>query len=139
VVDKLFVATKAFIKYQGKVLILKESEKYGDGTNAGKFDLVGGRIKPGEHFATSLKREVKEETGLEITIKEPFFVSEWRPQVNGEDWQIVGIFFRCEANNDKVVLSDDHNEHIWIDPKDYNDYSLIDNLVPAFQEYLKTQ
>lgn len=136
-VDKLFVATKALIEYQGKVLLLKESDKYDDGTNVGKFDLVGGRVKPGEHFAAGLKREVKEETGLEIIIKQPFFVSEWRPQVKGKNWQIVGIFFHCQASDDEVVLSNDHNEHVWIDPKDYDNYKLLDNLIPVFQEYLK--
>ncbi|MBU1037368.1 hypothetical protein KKF32_05110 [Patescibacteria group bacterium] len=43
---KLFVATKAFIVHQGKVLILKESPKYQDGANIGKYDVAGGRIKP---------------------------------------------------------------------------------------------
>lgn len=35
-VDKLFVATKAFIVHKNKVLLLKESSKYDDGTNSGK-------------------------------------------------------------------------------------------------------
>jgi len=32
-VAKLFVATKAFIKHQEKILILRESGKYQDGSN----------------------------------------------------------------------------------------------------------
>lgn len=65
---KLFVATKAFIVKDGKVLILRESQKYEDGTNAAHFDLPGGRLAPGEHFAEALAREVKEETGLSVTL-----------------------------------------------------------------------
>jgi len=63
---KLFVATKAFIVYNNKVLILRESIKYQEGTNHGKYDVVGGRVKPGQRFDESLLREIKEETGLEI-------------------------------------------------------------------------
>lgn len=133
---KLFVATKAFIKYQNKVLIIRESTKYQDGTNADKFDVPGGRIKPGQKFDESLRREVKEETGLDIKIGQPFFVNEWWPNVKGEQWQIIGVFFECESNTDQVKLSDDHEEFAWIDPQDYKNYDLIENLHPAFENYL---
>lgn len=135
-VDKLFVATKAFVVHKGKLLLLKESSKYSDGSNAGKFDVVGGRVKPGERFDESLLREVREETGLDIKIGRPFFINEWRPIVRGEQWQIVGMFFECFADSDKVMLSEDHEEFIWIDPNEYMRYNLIDNLVSAFGSYL---
>ena len=70
---KLFVATKAFIVYNNKVLILRESIKYQEGTNHGKYDVVGGRVKPGQRFDESLLREIKEETGLAVKISQPFF------------------------------------------------------------------
>ena len=133
---KLFTATKAFIVYSGNVLLLKESTKYIDGANAGRFDVVGGRVKPGQRFDESLMREIQEETGLSVKIGRPFFVNEWRPVVRWEQWQIVGTFFECVASSDKVVLSDDHSEYVWIDPKEYQKYNIIDNLIPAFASYL---
>lgn len=132
---KLFVATKAFIRFGGKVLILRESSKYIDGTNVTKYDVVGGRIQPGQRFDESLLREIDEETKLKVTLGKPFFVNEWRPVVKGEQWQIVGTFFVCEATSAKVVLSDDHDSFEWIDPNDYKNYNLIENLVPAFETY----
>lgn len=133
---RLFVAAKAFVVYQGKILILQESGQYQDGTNVGKYDVVGGRVKPGERFDDGLLREIKEETGLDVTIGRPFFVNEWRPVVRDEPWQIVGIFFACEATTDQVQLSEDHAAYQWIDPADYTQYPLIENLLPAFAEYL---
>jgi len=134
---KLFVATKAFIIFQGKVLIVRESGSYKDSTNTGKFDIVGGRLEPGEHFKDCLLREIKEETGLEVTVGKPFFVNEWRPTKNGESWQIVGIFFECFAMTNTVTLSTDHDAYEWIDPKDYALYQVIENLHPAFKAYLE--
>jgi len=136
-VDKIFVATKAFIKHDGKILLLKESSKYEDGTNEGKFDVVGGRVEAGERFDTSLLREIKEETGLSVRIGKVFFVDEWRPKVRDEEWQIVGIYFECFSDSDSVQLSKDHSEHIWIDPKEYKNYDIFDGLDPTFEEYLK--
>ena len=134
---KQFTATKAFIFHNKKVLILKESTKYQDGANAGKFDVPGGRVNPGQRFDESLKREIKKETGLEITIVKPFFVNEWRPVVKNEQWQIVGIYFECSTDSNKVKLSEDHDEYQWINPQDYQKYDLIENLTTVFENYSK--
>ena len=135
-VTKLFAATKAFIYYKGKILVLRESSKYSDGTNSGRYDVVGGRIEPGQKFDKSLLREIKEETGLSVKLGRPFYVGEWKPKVRGEQWQIVGTFFECFTRTNKVRLSEDHDEYLWIKPKEYKKYKLIDNLKPAFKSYL---
>lgn len=133
---KMFVATKAFVQFNGKILLLRESGKYVDGANVGRYDIVGGRVEPGQRFDESLRREVQEETGLVIEIGKPFFVGEWRPVVREEQWQIVGIYFSCQANSDQVILSQDHDKYIWIDAKDYQKYNLIPNIVPVFEAFL---
>lgn len=132
----IFAATKAFIVHNGKVLLLRESGKYVDGTNVGRYDVVGGRVQPGERFDEGLRREIKEETGLDVTIGRPFFVNEWRPVVKGEQWQIIGTFFVCTTDTDTILLSEDHDKYVWIDPKEFKQYSIIENLNPAFESYL---
>jgi 8-oxo-dGTP diphosphatase len=133
---KIFTATKAFINFNGKILILRESNKYQDGANSGVYDLPGGRVKPGQRFDESLLREIKEETGLTVKIGRPFSVNEWRPIVREEQWQVIGTFFECFADTDKIVLSEDHDDFLWLDPKDYKKYNLISTNIPAFEDYL---
>lgn len=132
---KLFIATKALIFNKGKILLIRESGNYKDGTNAGKYDLIGGRLIPGQRFDESLKREVREETGLEITMEKPFHVSEWWPQVNGEQLQIVGIFFKCTSDSDRVVLSEDHDSYLWIEPRQYKEFSMTNGARSALDAY----
>jgi 8-oxo-dGTP diphosphatase len=134
---KIFVALKAFIVFKGKVLIIRESLQYKDGVNAGRYDVVGGRVKPGQRFDESLIREIKEETGLSVKIGKPFCVNEWRPVVKGEPWQVVGTFFECFAKTDKVVLSKDHDDYRWIDPRCFRQYMIIKTNTPAFKSYIK--
>lgn len=136
---KQFVATKAFIVHEGKVLVLRESKKYEDGSNEGKYDVVGGRVEPGQHFLDSLQREVKEETGLEVNIGRPFFVNEWRPIKSGEEWQIIGVFFVCTPKFTTVKLSEDHDDYKWIDPKNYQQEGIIPNLAKAFESFVNLQ
>lgn len=134
---KLFIATKALIEYEGKILIVREAGSYADGTNAGRYDVPGGRLEPGQPFDESLQREIHEETGLEVRLGRPFYVGEWRPVVRGEEWQIVGVFFVCQALNDRVELGKDHDMYEWIDPEAHEQYGLIENLYPVFAAYLK--
>jgi len=133
---KIFVATKSFINHQGKILILREAKTYADGSNIGKYHIPGGRIKPGQSWQESLLREIKEESGLEVEISKPFFVNEWRPIVREEPWQIVGIFFECFSKSSEIILSEEHDDFLWIDPKDYKNYNLIQDLYPVFEAYL---
>ncbi len=70
---RVFTATKAFINFNGKILILREAITYEDASNVGKYHIPGGRIKPGQNWKESLQREIREESGLEIKIGKPFF------------------------------------------------------------------
>lgn len=133
---KLFVATKAFVVHEGKMLLLRESGSYQDGTNAGRYDVPGGRLKPGERFDEALRREVLEETGLHVEIGRAVGVNEWRPVVREEPWQIVGIFFECRALSHEVVLSEDHDAYEWVTPSDYKKFSVIGSIVPVLESYL---
>lgn len=133
---KLFIATKALIVRDGKVLVVRESGQYKDGTNAGRFDVIGGRMEPGQSFEDNLRREVREETGLKVVVGRPFFVNEAYPVVRGEQWQVVRIFFECEAPEGEVKLSEDHDAFAWIDPQSYKEAGLIENLFLVFETYL---
>lgn len=132
---KLFIATKAFVQHDGKILIIRESKAYAEGTNSGSFDIIGGRLTPGEKPLEALAREVKEETGLDVEIGKPFFVSEWRPVIKGEPCQIIGIFFECFAYSENIQLSEDHLEYKWIDPTQHTAEQLIPTLHSVFDMY----
>lgn len=132
---KLFLAMKSFIVKDGKVLILRESTRYGEGTQTGNYDVPGGRLKPGEEWSAGLKREVFEETGLQVKEGKPIAVSEWRPVVKGEQWQIVAVFFECFVESGSLKLSQDHDAYLWIDPKDYLNYPMPPKNIPAFEAY----
>jgi 8-oxo-dGTP diphosphatase len=134
---KLFVALRAFVvNGKGQVLIVRESGDYEDGTNNGKWDVVGGRLDPGEQWQQGLLREAKEETGLDVEVGQPFYVDEWRPVVRDEQWHIVGTFFVCKALGDEVTLSQDHDKFEWIDPKNYELFNLMGVLPGAFDSFL---
>jgi len=129
------VATKAFISYKGKIIIVKESGDHPSNTQVDKYDIPGGRMNPIETLHQSLTREVREEVGLEIGIKGSFFANEAFTEFKDQTWHIVRIFFNCDAKTNSVNLSPEHYEYKWINPKEYKKFNIIKNLYPAFEKY----
>ncbi|HVQ44031.1 MAG TPA: NUDIX domain-containing protein [Candidatus Saccharimonadia bacterium] len=122
----LKVAAKAVIlDPAGQVLILREGPAGDGNTNVGRYQLPGGKLEPGEAFADGLAREIKEETGLTVEVIRPLHVGEWRPHVHGQTLQIVGIFMLCRTEVTDITLSDEHDDHQWIDPAQRHHYDLM--------------
>ena len=111
------VAMKAIIVNDGKILLLRESAKHDTNTKAGKYQFPGGRIDPGEPFAEGLRREVKEETGMEVEIGEPFYIGEWFPVIKGVPHHIVAVFLVCKPSTTEVVISEEHDAYEWVGPE----------------------
>lgn len=135
----LRVAAKAIIvNDEGQVLILREASTYKDGTNVGKYHVPGGRIETGERFMDALHREVQEETGLSVEPLYPVHVDEWHPIIRGEQQQIIGVFLLCKAKAGEVRVSDEHDEFVWVDPKEaIDEYELLPAERNAIDNYLK--
>jgi 8-oxo-dGTP diphosphatase len=86
--------SKIMILRSGRVLLLRSKE-------LNKFHFPGGHIKAHETFTTGLMREVKEETGLNISsckivAKKPNFCL-------FKGWVYAG----------NVKLSHEHNDYVW--------------------------
>ncbi|MCM1232765.1 MAG: NUDIX hydrolase [Ruminococcus flavefaciens] len=69
-----------------------------------------GRVHQGEKIEAALIREVMEETGLNCEILMP--VSVWEGKHDGED--IISITFVCSAVSNKITLSDEHSDFMWV-------------------------
>ncbi|MBP7766979.1 NUDIX domain-containing protein [Candidatus Saccharibacteria bacterium] len=109
----------------GRILILREAdESYSEGTNAGKWQLPGGRIQLGEKWEDGLIREMEEETGLaDIEVVRPVAVGEWRPTIKGIRTQIIAVFHLCYYKSGKIKLSEEHDQFSWIDESDLEKYN----------------
>jgi len=132
---KHFIATKAFLNRNGKVLLLRESNKYQDGNHLAQYDVPGGRIESGEELLSALKREVFEESSLGFVAPKTFFEDVVHVPRGNETWEIRRIYYACDANCGEVVLSNDHDDYQWINPKEYSQINIISNLKEVFEAY----
>jgi nucleoside triphosphatase len=89
------------------------------GVFPGEWGFPGGGIMPGERMEDALRREVREELGIEITnIKPAFFKDATYPKLlpNGETQLTYMIFlvFHCQAVGGDIRLNEEFTEYRWL-------------------------
>jgi len=132
---KLFVGAKGIVHHQGKVLLVRESKVYQDGSKAGKWDFVGGRINSDEKVRDGLIREIKEESGLDVVSGQLVGVFDGFPEIHEETCHVVRIYFICESKSSQVTLSADHDAYDWVDPDTIGNKILVDDIAEMLFEF----
>lgn len=125
--ENFAIAVKAFIVNDGKLLIVRRRDT--DVHKPGIWEIPGGRLAPAEDPFEGLKREVREETGLDVTILNPLRVHHF---TRDDGQKITMLTFLCKPATADAIISEEHTQHEWIE---------IDNmqskLYPAFHEDVK--
>lgn len=126
-----YLAVKGIIRRSdGKILVLKRSNK--DDHKPGVWETVGGGMDRQETPQEALMREIQEETGLTVRVKEPFNVFTFKKDT-GEFK--VGITFLCEYFDGEVALSSEHSEYRWIEPKEFSEMESVSSLHEEIARY----
>jgi len=102
------VALKAIIMQNGRVLIIQRSGD--DDIGAGTWEFVGGKLEFGEELEPSLKREIFEEVGLDVSVDKLLYATTFKTH---EYRQIVILSYLCTALDDKISLSAEHQNYLW--------------------------
>lgn len=89
-----YVAADALIERNGKYLMVEEGKDHVHG----KWNIPGGGVEHGEDPVEAAKREVKEETGLEVEIEELINVFEGEDDKDGHP--VVVFVFRASAETE---------------------------------------
>jgi 8-oxo-dGTP diphosphatase len=110
--------TAAVIEEGGRVLVARR--KRGDRFE-GRWEFPGGKVEPGETPEESLKRELREEMGIDVAVGERLCVCPFRA---GEAIMEL-LVYRTRIVNGKIVCHD-HEEVRWIEPGELGRYDLTD-------------
>jgi len=96
-------SVEAVIVINGSLLLLKRKNN----PAAGQWWFIGGRIHKGESFEETMRREVKEETGLEIESYR-FIKAYSRVFPQRHD---ITIAYLCKCKEGKIRLNSEHSEY----------------------------
>lgn len=106
--NEVKVAVKGVLVKEDKMLVVQRS--YKDQTGAGTWENVGGTMEFGETFEQALVREFKEEVGLSVEVERLLYAVTF---LTSPSRQIILLTFLCRANDETVVLSDEHEAYLW--------------------------
>lgn len=103
-------------KLTGKILcLLRDKVRY----QKGEWELMYGRIDQYEELFEALRREVKEEIGLEkLEIRRLLRVWHFYRGDKKPETEIHGFTFHCKVDTQNIILSSEHSDYRWLDPKE---------------------
>jgi len=104
----------ALIVNDGDEILLVKSHKWGN-----KYTVPGGHIELGERSETAVKREVREEVGLEV---EPVRVLLVQEAIYPADYikheHYIFLDYLCRTESSAVKLDEKEiQEHLWVNPE----------------------
>ena len=119
---KQFLVTAAIIKHNNKYLV---AQRLPTCKNAPlKWEFPGGKIKIGENPRNCLKREIKEELGIEIKVEDIFETTSHILKKEDCDIHIVLLFFKC-ALVSGIPKKLEVNDFKWVKKEDLNNFDYI--------------
>lgn len=119
------LCASAFIFQDGKLLVVKRSEH--EDSFPGIYEIPGGHIELGESFQDGLQREVKEETGLDVTVGDPYFAFTYTGPTSGRHIGEIHFMAELTSGNQAVVLDpNEHSEYSWITEEEIDTFDFTD-------------
>lgn len=118
---------------EGKILLIK-SHKWKN-----KYTVPGGHVELGEKLKEALKREIKEETGLNIyDIK---FICFHEFIYSPEFWKkrhFIFFDFSCKTDSNKVTLNNEVEDYIWVRVEDSLKLNIDSYTRKTIEKYIKS-
>ena len=116
---QFFVGVHGVIANRGRLLVLKRSEL----TNyrPGAWDLPGGHLSLGESAEDGLRREIKEETSLDVSVERLLGLH----NMIHEPYMQALYACRLTVYQSLILRPDEHREARWVTPAELVELELI--------------
>lgn len=108
--DGLFIPAVSVLAFRdGRLLSLKRSLR--EDKAPGAWEVISGRIEPGEQPLEAAAREAREESGLELDF-DPRPIASYRGEVAGRNMLVV--VYRAAAPAGDPVISEEHDDWAFV-------------------------
>ena len=131
------VCVSAAIFHEDTLLLVRRVTDY-----PGAWELPGGSVEEGETLEGALRREAREEAGLDIQVGRPFHVSTF--EADGQEGRrvtVVAIKFLCTSSSrDPIQLSSsEHDAFAWVRFLELEKYELSPGFAQVVPEAFRVR
>ena len=134
--DRPIVGVGAVVVREGAVLLVKRASE----PLKGQWSLPGGAVELGETLREAIKREVREETGLEIDILDVIEVFDriTRDSENRPRYHYVLVDFLCTPVAGSARAGSDVEAVAWARPEEFPHYQLSEKASAIIEKVLRS-
>lgn len=95
-----------------------------------KWEFPGGKVDVSESEEEALKREIMEELGIEIEVRQRMTPSIY----HYKDFTVNVVPYRCTILSGKPILRE-HMDLVWVDSESVREYDFVGADTPILEEY----
>jgi 8-oxo-dGTP diphosphatase len=111
--DRPIVGVGGVVVQDGRALIVKRAHE----PRKGEWSLPGGIVELGETLVDAVRRELKEETGLEVEVGDVVEVFDRVHHSNGRiQYHFVIVDYLCWPHGGTLCAADDAEDAAWVAP-----------------------
>ena len=129
------VTAGGLVMDEGGNILLVKSHKWRD-----KYVMVGGHIEEGEKAVEALRREIKEETGLDVYEAEFICVQEF---IYGEEFYkpkhfiFLDFLAKVKGVKPKVKVNREAQAYVWVKPEEALNMNIEPYTAKTIRAYLE--
>ena len=131
IIDKILLISSAVVENNKKILLLQRKD---NSSYTNHWQLPEGKIEKNETPDLALKREIKEELGVEVKSLKFQRVFYNNLEAKGLRYLAIRIVYKIKLNSNKIILSQEHKNYGWYSKQE----ALRLLLLPGVKETLQT-
>ncbi len=116
---------------KGRILLIKR----GTAPANGFWSIPGGKQEAGETLIQTCRREVEEETGLQVDVKNIIAVVERR--LEGFHYVIIDFLAECCETSKDPVAQSDVSEACWVMPEEVTNFKVVQGLTAVIESAVR--
>jgi len=126
------IGVTAFIRNEGKVLLMKRSQK--EKFLPGYWEMPGGKVEFGEDINEAVTREVKEEANLDVKVVGPYAAFSYISDDGNRHTTDIQFLVEVTGDATNLKIADAHNEAKWFGREEINGLEISESMKEAINK-----